>query len=416
MSYLKYSKGPIQLYALPGTEDYVSSIAQWIAKDLLTEAKEKNLNISDYLFLDKDEEQEFNSYKGNKEDLIAKYLTGQFSYFSHRNGAVEISISSTARRKDIYVFHTFTESEITDHNGNKKLLSLADQELLLYNTLDAFLEAKVHEVAVFEMNLGQARSDRPKGRGACNLRTFFRNITANGANHFFIYQIHSSKSLIGLDNTKTTYDNMRGQSLIKKYMLHSYIKSVEYFKNVVQKDWIFSSVDAGGKEFAARFSKSFETPLLVVDKRRNPVTNIIEEITILKPESLSLKDKTVYIVDDMIDSGGSIMDVCRKYKEFGAKEINIAVFYGLFSPPAEERINQLRKEGALNKMIITDLVLPNKDFLKRNPFIEVVDTSYTTSRIIMRTNRGQSLEKYFLPLNAEKYLKTKVEPSLIQKK
>ncbi|MCK4795911.1 MAG: ribose-phosphate pyrophosphokinase, partial [Spirochaetes bacterium] len=109
-------------------------------------------------------------------------------------------------------------------------------------------------------------------------------------------------------------------------------------------------------------------------------------------------------------SGGSIVDVCRKYKEFGVKEINIAVFYGIFSPPAEERLNKLRKEGILNRLIVTDLITHGNEFLKRNPFIEVIDTSYTSARIIMRTNLGRSLEKYFLPLNAEEYLKDKVEP------
>jgi ribose-phosphate pyrophosphokinase len=115
----------------------------------------------------------------------------------------------------------------------------------------------------------------------------------------------------------------------------------------------------------------------------------------------------------MIDSGGSIIDVCRKYKDSGAREINLAVFYGLFSPPAEERLNQLRKEGALNKLIITDLVKNDEAFFNRNPFIEVVDTSYTTARVIQRTNQGSSLEKYFTGFDVENYLETKVEPGIM---
>ena len=125
---------------------------------------------------------------------------------------------------------------------------------------------------------------------------------------------------------------------------------------------------AGGKQFAAHFSRSFRIPMLVVDKRRNALTNKVEEITVLKPEDLSIEGKTVFIVDDMIDSGGSIVDVCMKYKELGAKEINIAVFYGLFSSPAEDILNKLREQNALNKLIVTDLVRHDDDFYKRNPF------------------------------------------------
>lgn len=404
MSFVDVRKGPIQLYALPGTEDYVQKVATWIAKEILEEMKEKNMSIKDYFAMNNDEEKKLATFNGDNEKFITNFLVGSFSYFSHKNGAIELSINTSARKRDIYVFHTSSEAEITDHNGNKKMLNLSDQEILLYNTLDAFLEAKVNNVTLFEMNLGQARSDRPKGRGSCNLRTFFRNVTANGADHMFVYQIHSHKSLIGIDNTKTTYDNLSGQKLLKQYILDKHVKDVEHFKSVVQKDWIFSSVDAGGKEFAAKFSKSFQVPLLVVDKRRNPLTNKIEEITILKPESLSIKDKIVFVVDDMIDSGGSIVDVCKRYKELGAKEVNVAIFYGIFSPPAEERLNKLREEGALNKLITTDLITLGDDFLKNNPYIEVVDTTETSAQIIQRTNQGKSLESFFLPLNAEKHL------------
>lgn len=410
MSYNSFIKGPIQLYALPGAEEYVKKVSIWMKQYFLNSIKEDNLDIFDYFLIDKDENEDIKLFKDDPDAFFDKFLIGHFKYFSHRNGAIEISIDSSARLRDIYVFHTFSETDMFDNNNNKRHIGFADQEVLLYNTLDAFLEAKVSSITIFEMNLGEARSDVPKGRGACNLRTFFRNITANGANHFFIYQIHSRKSLIGIDNTRTKYDNLRGQSLLKKYLLHTHIKTLEYFRNVVQKEWIFSSSDAGGKEFAYTFSKSFGTPLLVVDKRRNPLTNQIEEIQVLKPEKLIIKDKTVFIIDDMIDSGGTIMDVCKIYKELGAKEINVAVFYGLFSPPAEERLNKLRKEGALNKLIVTDLINYNDEFLKRNPYIEVTDTSYTTSSIIIKTNRGRSLEKYFLPINAEEYLINKVIP------
>lgn len=412
MGIIRQNRGPVRLYPLPGTEEYVKKLAKWFVINSLKEIRENGHSIADYFMMEDEDIKELEKHMNTEESLqefLAAHITGTFRYFCHRNGAIEVSIGNSARTKDIYIFHTFSEADVVDFNGKERNLNLSDQELLLYNTLDAFLESKTEQLSIFELNLGQARSDRPKGRGSCNLRTFFRNITANGANHLFMYQIHSKKSLIGIDNTKTTYDNFSGESLLKKHILRNHVKTIDFFRKTVQEEWIVSSVDAGGKAFAAKFAKSFKAPLLVVDKRRNALTNEIDEITILKPESLSVKDKIVFIVDDMIDSGGSIVDVCRKYKELGAREINVAVVYGLFSPPAEERLNNLRKEGALNKVIVTNLVTPGKDFLDRNPFIEVADTTYSTARIIQRHNQGRSLEKYFLPINAEEYLLTKVE-------
>ncbi len=404
MSFFNFAQGAIQLFALPGTEDYVQKVSKWITTHLLDDINKHKASIADYFYMDDDDEDRLIHAEIPIEDFLNKYLIGQFSYYIHRNGAVEISLKKSSRRRDVYIFHTFSEVEITDENGIKKRLTLADQELLLYNTLDALLGAKVRKITLFELNLGQARSDKPKGRGSCNLRTFFRNITANGLKHLMLYQIHSEKSLIGIDTTRTAYDNLKGEKILKKYILRNYVKTLDFFNNVVKKDWIFSSVDAGGKSFATTFSRSFKVPLLVVDKRRDPITNKIEEITILKPESLSVKDKVVFIVDDMIDSGGSIADVCRKYKELGAREINIAVCYGLFSDPAEKLLNDLVKEGALNKVIIMDLVLHDKAFYDRNPYIDVADTSYTTARIVEKNYQGKSLEKYFEPFDAEVYL------------
>ncbi|OHD12603.1 MAG: hypothetical protein A2086_05730 [Spirochaetes bacterium GWD1_27_9] len=415
MSFYRFNRGSIRLFPLPGTEEYVKKVAKWLAKNFLKEIDGNKMEVAEFFYMNDEEIKLMNEYEGTEEDFLAEFLVGSLSYFSHKNGALEISVASSARRKDAYIFHTFSETDIIDYNKNKKHLNLSDQELLLYNTLDAFLEAKVDHVTIIELNLGQARSDRPKGRGSCNLRTFFRNITANGADHFVVYQIHSHKSLIGIDTTKTSYDNLSGENLLKKYILRTLVKTVDFFRNSVQKDWVFSSVDAGGKEFAAKFSKVFKTPLLVVDKRRNSLTHVIEEVTVLKPEGLSIEDKIIYIVDDMIDSGGSIIDVCKKYKELGAKEVNIAVFYGLFSPPAEEKLGQMKKDGIINRLIVTDLIKQDEDFYKRNPYIEVVDTSYTTARVIQRTNQGSSLEKYFAAFDAEEYLKTKVAPELQSK-
>jgi ribose-phosphate pyrophosphokinase len=412
MSLIKYSKGPIKLFPLPGTENYVKKVSKWLANTYLKELEFFHEKVEDFFCMDEEEIKSMKEYGGALEDFIANFLVGEFQYFSHKNGCIEISINGSVRRKDVYVFHTYSETDITDFNGNNRRLNFSDQELLLYNCLDAFLEAKVEHVTIFEMNLGQSRSDRPKGRGSCNLRTFFRNVTANGVDHLFFYQIHSNRSLIGVDTTKTSYDNLSGESILKKYLLRNHVKSTEYYHNTVQKDWVFSSVDAGGKQFAAHFSRAFKLPLLVVDKRRNALTNKIEGITVLKPENLSIEGKVVFIVDDMIDSGGSIIDVCMKYKELGAKEINVAVFYGIFSPPAEENINKLRELKALNKLIVTDLVMHDEGFYRRNPFIEVVETSYTTARVIQRTNQGSSLEKYFRAFDVEEYLKTKVEPGI----
>ena len=408
MGSVSFTKGPIKIYPLAGTEEYAAQVIKTFASYYVNYAKIHNLNLADFLMMEEDEEQEMNEC-GDVQAYVGEYITGKFDYFAHRNGAIEVSIKSSARRRDVYVIHTSSECDIVDYNGVNRHLNLSDQELLLYNALDAFLEAKIDRVSIFELNLGQARSDRPKGRGSCNLRTFFRNITANGANHLFTYQIHSAKSLIGLDNRKTTYDNMNGETILKKYILKNLIKTREYFNNVVQKEWIISSVDAGGKIFASKFAKAFKIPLLVVDKRRNALTNLVESVTVLKPDDLSIEGKVVFVVDDMIDSGGSIIDVCRKYRELGAKEVNVAVVYGLFADPAEERLQALYKEGVINRVIVTDLVLHDNDFYKRNPYIEIADTTYLTARVLQRTNMGRSLEKYFLPLDAEAYLRDKVE-------
>ncbi|HOV14905.1 MAG TPA: hypothetical protein PK771_11515, partial [Spirochaetota bacterium] len=150
MGLLRFNKGSIKLCPLPGTEEYVKKVARWLAKNFLKELGENRNNIADSFYMDDEDIKAMNQFSGSMEDFLAQYMIGDFSYFTHRNGAIEVSINGSVRRKDVYIFHTFSETDITDYNNNVKHLNLSDQELLLYNTLDAFLEAKVEQVTVFE--------------------------------------------------------------------------------------------------------------------------------------------------------------------------------------------------------------------------------------------------------------------------
>ena len=120
MSYTNFLKGPIQLYALPGTEDYVQRVARWIARDILAELKAKKIELVDYFLMEEQEIEEYKYFEGSKEDFLSKFLVGNFSYFVHRNGAIEVSINSSARKRDIYVFHTFSEAQILDQYPHLK--------------------------------------------------------------------------------------------------------------------------------------------------------------------------------------------------------------------------------------------------------------------------------------------------------
>ena len=122
----------------------------------------------------------------------------------------------------------------------------------------------------------------------------------------------------------------------------------QYFTKKYKKDLIIASPDAGGMERARRFAKKFGDLDLVVTDKRRPKPNVSEITNVIG----NVKNKHVLLIDDMIDTGGTIVGAAELLAEKGAKEVFACTTHGVFSDPAIERIqNSVIKEVAMTNTL-----------------------------------------------------------------
>ena len=312
------------------------------------------------------------------------------------DGEMEISVKKSVRGKDVVLFGSSSRNE----SG----IGVDEAKIELYHTVDALKRSQAGKIIVFEPYISSSRSDRTTRRNSVGLWVHFKTLTALGVKHVITYQLHSNKSESMLDPTVCTIDDIPALTLLERYLCDVYIRDIKILEEEVRSAWAFCSVDAGGERLAREFANGFGAPLVVAHKQRDySRSNTIESVNILSAEPI--EGKVIWIVDDMIDTAGSVEGLIRALAAMKPREINIIAVHALFSPPASQRLNRLSREGLLNHVIVADTA-SSSCFSEMDFRIEVVPSTELSARIIRTLVCNESMGKLMDPFNAEKYLKS----------
>ena len=358
-------RGKIQIFACRSAEDY--------AKEVVKELKGLNENTKKY-----------------------KNLEGKLDVKIFSDGEIEVDIAESVRKKDVYIFQNCA-------SRNKNGLSVADNQMELYHTIDALKRAQADTLTVFEPYTSSSRSDRATRRCSVGLWIHLKTMISLGMNHYITFQLHSDKSKTIIDPKYAYIDNMPATSLLKKYILRKFVKTKDYFENEVHNNWAFCSVDAGGEKMARQFAETFNTNLIIANKRRSITkVNTVEHIDILT--DAPIKDKTVWIVDDMIDTAGSVYTLIKELKKRGVKKVNIAIIHPVLSGPAIDRLSSLMEEGYLDNMLVVNTIYVSEEIKQRLSKLHIVSSARLAAEVIYRINIGSSITKFFTKIDPMKYL------------
>jgi ribose-phosphate pyrophosphokinase len=156
-------------------------------------------------------------------------------------------------------------------------------------------------------------------------------------------------------------------------------------KRIKSKNLLCVAPDVGGTERARALGKLLNVGLAIVDKRRpkpgqSQVMNVIGNV----------KDKTCIIVDDIIDSGGTIINAAKALKDRGAKEVYVYITHGVLSGEAVKKI----KNSAITNLVITDTI-DNLEKVKSAKNIEVLSISGLMGEAIKRISNSTSVSDLF---------------------
>ena len=312
------------------------------------------------------------------------------------DGEMEVSIKKSVRGKKVVLF--------TSSCRNDTGVEVEVAKIELYHAVDAIKRSQAKSIIVFEPYISCSRSDRTTRRNSVGLWIHFKTLSSLGVKQIVTYQLHSNKSQCMLDPAVCYIDDVPALNLLARYICNVYIRDIKTLEEEVRNTWAFCSVDAGGEKLAREFANAFGAPLVVAHKQRDySVSNKIESVSVLS--AVSLENKVLWIVDDMIDTAGSVEGLIKALTVFKPREINAVAAHALFSPPAVMRLNRLSEEGLLQRIIVSDTV-GTSAFTESIPFLEVVPSAELSARVVGSIIRNDSIGKMMRPFDAEKYLKS----------
>ena len=294
---------------------------------------------------------------------ISKYLKTKLvnsSIKKFSDGEIYIEINENIRGNSVFVIQS------TSNPANDNLM-----ELLLI--IDALRRSSAKTVTAVIPYFGYARQDRKVApRTSISAKVVANLLTNAGANRVVTVDLHAGQIQGFFD---MPVDNLFTTPLFSKFIK----------KKISSKNLICVSPDMGGVARTRALATRLKADLAIIDKRRpapgkSEVMNIIGDV----------KNKTCIIVDDIIDSGGTIINAVDALKRKGAKEVYVFITHAVLSGEAAKKI----KNSKIKKLIITDTI-DNSNKIKNNKKIEVLSISSLMSEAIKRIANSNSVSDLF---------------------
>ena len=258
---------------------------------------------------------------------IAKILgvpMGASKVSTFSDGEISVDINETVRGADVFI----VQSTCSPVNNNL-------MELLIM--IDAFKRASAGRINAVIPYYGYARQDRKaKSRDPITAKLVADLLTAAGADRVLTMDLHASQ-IQGYFNIPV--DHLMGAPILSKHFVEKGLAD--------QDDVVVVSPDLGSVTRARKFADRLHAPIAIIDKRR-PKANVSEIMNIIG----EVEGKRCILIDDMIDTAGTIANAANALKDLGATAVYACCTHGVLSGPAFERINN----SAIEELVMLDTI------------------------------------------------------------
>ena len=297
-------------------------------------------------------------------EKICKYLKkpiGNAKITTFSDGEVQIEIFENVRSKDVFVIQS------TCYPVNDNLV-----ELLLM--IDAFKRSSARRINVVMPYYGYARQDKKVApRVPISAKLIADLLTVSGASRVITMDLHAGQ-IQGFFNIPV--DNLYAAPVI-----------IEYIRNNFEKDnLVIVSPDAGGAERARAYAKRSNSRLAIIDKRRD-APNIAKAMAVIG----NVDGKVAIILDDMVDTAGTLTQAASALIKHGAKEVLACCSHPVLSGPAIDRII----DSPLKSVGVTDTIPLSSKALACNKFY-VLTIADLVGEAILRSHTGDSVNSLFI--------------------
>jgi ribose-phosphate pyrophosphokinase len=306
-------------------------------------------------------------FAGNSNPDLARHICrhigiklGEAEVKTFSDGEIQVEISENVRGKDVFVLQS-TCAPVNDHLV----------ELLLM--LDAFKRASAQRVTAVMPYYGYARQDKKvMPRVPISAKLVADVLTVAGADRVITMDLHAGQ-LQGFFNIPV--DNLFAAPVL-----------LEHIRQELKNDTVIVSPDAGGVERARAFAKRLHTQLAIIDKRR-VAPNQAEAMHVVG----DVKGKVAIILDDMVDTAGTLIEATSALKEHGALEVHACCAHAVLSGPAVDRITK----SDIKTLVVTN-TNPLNGKAKACDKIRVLSVSKLLAEAIHRSHTGSSVSSLFV--------------------
>jgi len=295
-------------------------------------------------------------------DDICKYMKiekGRTVIKDFSDKEIYVRIEENVRGGDVFVIQP------TCSPGNTNLM-----ELLIM--IDALRRSSARRITAVIPYYGYARQDRKcEPRVPITSKLVADLLVTAGTDRVLTVDLHAGQ-IQGFFNIPV--DHLYAMQVL-----------IPYLEKMKSKDMMVISPDAGGVERARAFAKRLDVNLAIIDKRREAANeakamNIIGDVV----------DKVCFVVDDMIDTAGTLVEGTAALMEAGAREVHACCTHAVLSGPAMERISKSKI-----KSIVTTNTIPTRDDIKNHQKIKILSVAPLLGEAILRINRETSVSSLF---------------------
>ena len=314
-------------------------------------------------------ESDFVLFSGNSNQALARevceYLgqpLGKCAVTHFSDGETQVEIGENVRGRDVFLLQS-TSTPVNDHL----------MELLIL--IDAARRASAEQITAVIPYFGYARQDRKVApRTPITARLVADLITSAGADRFVSMDLHAGQIQGFFDMPS---DHLYASPILLDHMRRTFPNPEEV---------VIISPDAGGVERARAFAKRLGTTLAIVDKRRSK-PNVAEVMSLIG----DVRGKTGVILDDMVDTAGTLTQGAKAVSDAGAKRVMAYAVHPVLSGPAIQRI----EDSVIEKVVVTNTI-PLSPAARESKKISQLSVAKIFGEAIRRIHEADSLSSLFV--------------------
>jgi len=289
------------------------------------------------------------------------------------NTEIKEVIGESLRECDVYIFQDVSNSV----NG----LSVDENLRVLKTTIDAAWRSDANHITVVIPVFPYARQEKQEGREGITAAVVARELEDLNADQVITLDVHNS-AIAGFFR-KAKFENLHASKNIIDYIN----EKRDVFDT---SNFVVMSPDAGGVRRAKHYAHKLKTKLAFSYKERNyDIPNSIDSVRLVG----DVKNRDVLIVDDIIDTAGTLISVVEEVRKNGAKKVYVACSLALFNGTAIEKIKNAYENGILSGVIGTDAVYHSEEFRKNNSWYHEVSVAGYFAKVISSLNHRKSISK-----------------------